>query len=97
MSLDLCASTATLRNEVGAAGDLPPLFRCFCNSEDHSSETSPSLLDCFCLRCATDEKKPFLGEKSRGNWLCGSLNAGLFQAEQRYGLGNIMWRRFSLY
>lgn len=32
-SFDLCASTATRRNDVGAAGDLLPLRRCFCESK----------------------------------------------------------------
>lgn len=92
LSLDLCASTATLRNEVGAAGDRPPLFRCFC-SEDHSSGDSPSLLGCFCLKCEKEENNAFCRRATEKGgvqrpWLCGCCS--VLQAERRYSLGNIV-------
>lgn len=55
-SFDLCASTATRRNEVGAAGDLGPRRSCFRESGEDSIGSSAF---CFCFKWALDEKKSF--------------------------------------
>lgn len=63
-SFDLCASTATRRNEVGAAGNLCPRRRCFWESGENS--IGSSLLFWFCFKWALDEKKSFRRGSANG-------------------------------
>jgi hypothetical protein len=94
-SLDLCASTATRRREVGAAGALLARFLCFCDS---SCSVDSSLFGCFCAKWAFDEKKSLRrGSSNAGDawryWVCERVKSreasGRLQAKQKGAFANM--------